>query len=182
MQTPGSFLARQVCAVGGTSSACSKWVGSPVLHVTELSSSWVGVRLPSFRGKPEGWLQGAGLSAKIMWQSTLAAYISSLPLHQLDLPWEGCWTLLEVIKVEMLFPVGKTIWKYTAKHIDSFGNVTSKKGPTNYFKVSLHPSLARGNCSGNEFVKNRFLPSGTNYTSKTMMNCPKRQILPMCSI
>lgn len=29
----------------------------------------------------------------------------------------GCWTLLEVIEVEMLFPVGKTLWKYTTKEM-----------------------------------------------------------------
>ena len=60
----------------------------------------------------------------------------------------GCWTLLEVIKVEMPFPVGKTIWKYSTKHIDGFGNVTSNKGDTNYFTVrgiTVQPSLARGN-------------------------------------
>ena len=36
----------------------------------------------------------------------------------------GCWTSLEVIEVEMPFPVGKTLWKYTTKHRDGFGNVT----------------------------------------------------------
>lgn len=48
----------------------------------------------------------------------------------------------------MPFPVGKTLWKYTTKQGDGFGNVTSDKGPTNYFPVSgitAQPSLARGN-------------------------------------
>lgn len=65
--------------------------------------------------------------------------------------------LLEVIKVEMPFPVGKTFWKYIAKHIGGFGNVRSNKGPTNYFAVNgitVQPSPARGKCSGNVFAKN----------------------------
>lgn len=56
--------------------------------------------------------------------------------------------LLEVTKVETPFPVVKTIWKYTAKHIGGFGNVRSNKGPTDYFTVSgitVQPFLTRGN-------------------------------------
>lgn len=123
---------------GGTSNVCSKWVEC-------LSAALLLLR--EARGMAAGSSLGSWDKGRVS-HHCLSLVTASLPTGPVLRGGRSCWMLLEVIKVETPFPVLKTIWKNTAKHIGGFGNVRSNKGPTNYFTVSgitVEPSLARGN-------------------------------------